>query len=217
MIIAQAGAFGAVTIATNMAGRGVDIKLGGELDEATLRDVNRVLVHSGVDPYNLTNDGRYEELNRLDPSDFGVYEESVARFRTYIENMHKVRELGGLHVIGSERHESRRIDNQLRGRAARQGDPGSSRFFLSLQDEIVRLFGGAQVENLLNRVNLLDESVPMEHGMFSRLIEQSQERVEGSNFDVRKHTLEYDDVLNSFDFVLFTQNDMWICKFNPFL
>ena len=212
MIIAQAGAFGAVTIATNMAGRGVDIKLGGELDEATLRDVNRVLVHSGVDPYNLTNDGRYEELSRLDEADFGVYEESVARFRTYIENMHKVRELGGLHVIGSERHESRRIDNQLRGRAARQGDPGSSRFFLSLQDEIVRLFGGAQVENLLNRVNLLDESVPMEHGMFSRLIEQSQERVEGSNFDVRKHTLEYDDVLNSQRKRIYDQRDQAFLK-----
>ncbi len=207
MIIAKAGAYGAVTIATNMAGRGVDIKLGGELDEDTLRDTNRVLAKLGIDPYNLTNDERYDELAKLNAEDFGIYEESIARFRTYVEDMHKIRELGGLHVIGSERHESRRIDNQLRGRAARQGDPGSSRFFLSLQDEIVRLFGGQQVENLLTRVNLLDESVPLEHGMFSKLIEQSQERVEGANFDARKHTLEYDDVLNSQRHRIYTQRD----------
>lgn len=207
MIIAQAGAFGAVTIATNMAGRGVDIKLGGELDEDILRDTNRVLARAHVDPYNLTHDERYEALAKLTSGDFGVYEESIARFRSHVENMHKVRELGGLHVIGSERHESRRIDNQLRGRAARQGDPGSSRFFLSLQDEIVRLFGGQQVENILTRVNLLDESVPMEHGMFSRLIEQSQERVEGAHFDARKHTLEYDDVLNGQRKRIYSQRD----------
>ena len=110
--------------------------------------------------------------------------------------MEKVRELGGLHVIGSERHEARRIDNQLRGRAARQGDPGSSRFYLSLQDDLMRLFGGGQVEDLMGRLRL-DESLPIESGIVGRLVEQSQTRVEGSNFDVRKHLLEYDDVLNS--------------------
>ena len=113
-----------------------------------------------------------------------------------MDDMERVRELGGLHVIGSERHEARRIDNQLRGRAARQGDPGSSRFYLSLEDELMRLFGGEQVEGLMKRLNI-DESLPIESGMVGRLVEQSQERVEGANFDVRKHLLEYDDVLNT--------------------
>jgi preprotein translocase subunit SecA len=110
--------------------------------------------------------------------------------------MKRVRQLGGLHVIGSERHEARRIDNQLRGRAARQGDPGSSRFYLSLEDDLMRLFGGGQVEALLSRLNI-DEGVPIESGIVGRLVESSQKRVEGANFDVRKHLLEYDDVLNS--------------------
>jgi preprotein translocase subunit SecA len=113
-----------------------------------------------------------------------------------MDEMKRVRELGGLHVIGSERHEARRIDNQLRGRAARQGDPGSSRFFLSLEDDLMRLFGGGQVEALMSRLNI-DEGVPIESGIVGRLVESSQTRVEGANFDVRKHLLEYDDVLNS--------------------
>ena len=104
--------------------------------------------------------------------------------------------IGGLHVIGSERHEARRIDNQLRGRAARQGDPGSSRFYLSLEDELMRRFGGRQVESIMQRMKI-DDAVPMEVGLVSRLVEQSQTRVEGANFDVRKHLLEYDDVLNA--------------------
>lgn len=212
MIIAHAGAFGAVTIATNMAGRGVDIKLGGELDEDVLRDVNRVLARTGIDPYNMTNDERYGAIQNCNAEEFGIYEESIQRFTSYIDDMYRVRALGGLHVIGSERHESRRIDNQLRGRAARQGDPGSSRFFLSLQDEIVRLFGGERVEGLLNRVNLVDESVPLEHGMFAKLVEQSQERVEGANFDARKHTLEYDDVLNGQRQRIYAQRDQAFLK-----
>jgi len=110
--------------------------------------------------------------------------------------MKRVRELGGLHVIGSERHEARRIDNQLRGRAARQGDPGSSRFYLSLEDDLMRLFGGGQMEVLMTRMRV-DPSLPIESGMLGRMVEQAQERVEGNNFDVRKHLLEYDDVLNS--------------------
>ncbi len=212
MIIAKAGAFGAVTIATNMAGRGVDIKLGGELDEDVLRDTNRVLSKFGQDPYNMTIEERYRAIMKVDPSEYGVYEESIRAYKEYYENMLKVRDLGGLHVIGSERHESRRIDNQLRGRSARQGDPGSSRFFLSLEDEIVRLFGGERLEGMLKRINLFDENVPLEHNMFSRVVEQAQERVEGSNFDVRKHTLEYDDVLNTQRQKIYAQRDQAFLK-----
>jgi preprotein translocase subunit SecA len=196
-IIAEAGAFGSVTIATNMAGRGVDIKLGGELDGADLRDANRALVKAGVDdPYSMTMEIRREALRNLTPDDYGIYEAGVQIVLEYMDNMERVRDLGGLHVIGSERHEARRIDNQLRGRAARQGDPGSSRFYLSLQDELMRLFGGGQVEDLMGRLKL-DESLPIESGIVGRLVEQSQTRVEGANFDIRKHLLEYDDVLNS--------------------
>ena len=110
--------------------------------------------------------------------------------------MEQVRSLGGLHVIGSERHEARRIDNQLRGRSARQGDPGSSRFYLSMEDELMRLFGGQQADGLMQRLKI-DDAMPLEVGLVGRLVEQSQTRVEGANFDVRKHLLEYDDVLNT--------------------
>jgi preprotein translocase subunit SecA len=196
-IIARAGSFGSVTIATNMAGRGVDIKLGGELNEEFLADVIRVLERAGVeDPYDLSNDARRVELEKLSTDDYGIYSESVQTFINYLDDMKRVRELGGLHVIGSERHEARRIDNQLRGRAARQGDPGSSRFYLSLDDELMRLFGGGQMEVLMTRMKV-DPSLPIESGLLGRMVEQAQERVEGNNFDVRKHLLEYDDVLNS--------------------
>lgn len=196
-IIARAGSFGSVTIATNMAGRGVDIKLGGELNEEILADVIRVLERAGVeDPYDLSNDARRVELEKLSTDDYGIYSESVQTFINYLDDMKRVRELGGLHVIGSERHEARRIDNQLRGRAARQGDPGSSRFYLSLDDELMRLFGGGQMEVLMTRMKV-DPSLPIESGLLGRMVEQAQERVEGNNFDVRKHLLEYDDVLNS--------------------
>ncbi len=109
--------------------------------------------------------------------------------------MERVKQLGGLHVIGSERHEARRIDNQLRGRSARQGDPGSSRFYLSLEDDLMRLFGGEQVSGLMQRLKV-DDTLPLEARLVSGIIENSQHRVEGANFDVRKHLLEYDDVLN---------------------
>ena len=212
LIIANAGAFGAVTIATNMAGRGVDIRLGGELPDEVLQDAIRVLVKAGVpDPYDLTNEQRRQALLKLTPEDYGVYEESVRAFIQYQEDMVAVRALGGLHVIGSERHEARRIDNQLRGRAGRQGDPGSSRFFLSMEDELMRLFGGAQGENLMRRLNI-DEMVPIESGVLGRLVEQSQMRVEGSNFDVRKHLLEYDDVLNSQRKRIYAQRDLVFTK-----
>ncbi len=196
-IITKAGAFGAVTIATNMAGRGVDIKLGGELSEEVLRDANRVLVKAGYEnPYDMNMEERRKALLALSPEDFGIYENEAAAFLQYMDDMERVRALGGLHIIGSERHEARRIDNQLRGRAARQGDPGSSRFYLSLEDDLMRMFGGGQVEGLLQRLSI-DEALPIESGMVGRLIEQSQSRVEGANFDVRKHLLEYDDVLNA--------------------
>ncbi|PIZ44045.1 preprotein translocase subunit SecA [candidate division WWE3 bacterium CG_4_10_14_0_2_um_filter_42_7] len=145
LIIAQAGRKGAITVATNMAGRGVDIILGG------------------------------------DPPDPKEQEEVLAA--------------GGLYVLGTERHEARRIDNQLRGRAGRQGDPGESRFYVSLQDDLMRIFGGDQVASLMTRMGL-DESVPMEAGLVSRSIESSQKKVEGFNFDIRKHLVEYDDVMN---------------------
>jgi preprotein translocase subunit SecA len=196
-IIARAGAFGSVTIATNMAGRGVDIKLGGELNEEILADVIRVIERvNAPDPYGMTNEARLKILRGLSADEIGIYEESAKTFFDYFENMKKVRALGGLHVVGSERHEARRIDNQLRGRAARQGDPGSSRFYLSLEDELMRLFGGVQMEALMSRLRV-DPSLPIESGMLGRMVEQAQERVEGNNFDVRKHLLEYDDVLNA--------------------
>ncbi len=194
-IIAGAGAFGAVTIATNMAGRGVDIKLGGELDEQILTEVVRVLKANGVDPYDMTPKDMEIAIRKLAPEQYLDQRESVQAFLDYMVNLPKVREIGGLHVIGSERHEARRIDNQLRGRAARQGDPGSSRFYLSLEDDLMRLFGGDRVENLMNFFKL-DKSVPIENRMIGKMVEQAQERVEGYNFDVRKHLLEYDDVLN---------------------
>ena len=154
-IIAKAGSFGSVTIATNMAGRGVDIKLGGDLAEEILSDVIRVLEKNGApDPWDLTNEVRLKLIRDYDSEQMGIYEESVKSFIDYFDDMEKVRKLGGLHVIGSERHESRRIDNQLRGRAARQGDPGSSRFYLSLEDELMRLFGGVQMEALMGRLRV---------------------------------------------------------------
>ncbi|MBI4065345.1 preprotein translocase subunit SecA [Candidatus Gottesmanbacteria bacterium] len=162
MIISEAGKKGTVTVATNMAGRGVDIILGGSRKER----------------WEL---GSEEEWRKQDKEWQKAHDEVV--------------KLGGLHVIGSERHESRRIDNQLRGRSGRQGDPGSSRFYVSLEDEIMRLFGGDQVAKLMT-IFKLPEDVPLEHGMVSRAIEQAQVKVEGFHFDSRKHLVDYDDVLN---------------------
>ncbi len=196
-IIAGAGAFGAVTIATNMAGRGVDIKLGGELAEQVLISVNRVLRRAGFEhAYEMTLAQRREALLTLSPDDYGIYGAEIEFFLKSINEMESVQALGGLHVIGSERHEARRIDNQLRGRAARQGDPGSSRFYLSLEDELMVRFGGQQMEGMLTRLKV-DEAMPIENNLVSRVVESSQTRVEGANFDVRKHLLEYDDVLNT--------------------
>ncbi len=211
-IIAGAGAFGAVTIATNMAGRGVDIKLGGELPEAIISQVNRVLKRAGhQDPYDMSMEEKETALLEMDRSQYGIYEDAIERFLQFMKESRLVKELGGLHVIGSERHESRRIDNQLRGRAARQGDPGSSRFYLSMQDNLMRLFGGQQAENMMARLNI-DDDMPIEMGLVSRIVEQSQTRVEGANFDTRKHLLEYDDVLNKQRATIYSQRDRIFTK-----
>ncbi len=211
-IIASAGAFGSVTIATNMAGRGVDIKLGGEIAEEVISSVNRVLSKSGYkDPFDMTLQDRRVALQKIDPSNYGIYDAEVQLFLQYFEDMESVRKLGGLHVLGSERHEARRIDNQLRGRAARQGDPGSSRFYLSLQDDLMRLFGGEQVSGLMERLKV-DDSLPLEVRLVSSIIEGSQTRVEGANFDVRKHLLEYDDVLNKQRTQIYGQRDLIFVK-----
>ena len=177
-IIAQAGRIGAVTIATNMAGRGTDILLGGNAEYLAKEELesNRVTADSP----------NYEELK----------EKALARARQITEEEHaKVVELGGLHVIGTERHESRRIDNQLRGRAARQGDPGSTRFFLSLEDNLMRIFGGDKITALMTMLNV-DENMAIESSLITRQIQSAQKKVETYHFDIRKNVLQYDDVMN---------------------
>jgi preprotein translocase subunit SecA len=211
-IIADAGSFGSVTIATNMAGRGVDIKLGGELAEEVITAVNRVLGKNGYEnPFDMTHEERRAALKKVDPSNYGIYAAEVKLFLQYFIDMERVKELGGLHVIGSERHEARRIDNQLRGRAARQGDPGSSRFYLSLEDDLMRLFGGDRVNNMMQTLKV-DDSLPLEVRLVANIIESSQHRVEGANFDVRKHLLEYDDVLNKQRGQIYGQRDRIFVK-----
>ena len=182
LIIAEAGAKGSVTIATNMAGRGTDIKLGGNPEM-------RAKKRTGANP----NPEYYEK----------VYKEEFAKWQKDYE---EVKELGGLYVIGTERHESRRIDNQLRGRSGRQGDPGRSRFFISLDDELMRLFGGDRLKNIMKRIGM-PTGEPIEHGMISRSIERAQTKVEMRNFDIRKHLLEYDDVLNDQRSFIYKERD----------
>ncbi len=235
-IIEGAGAKGAVTIATNMAGRGVDIVLGGSLPDEVAQRVTRVardsyeragrseereeMAHllragSGSGYGKSSHIQRLEKWRRefadLDRSEMGIYEADVEAFDQFISDRGDVLQAGGLHVLGCVRHEARRIDNQLRGRAARQGDPGSSQFFLSLEDDLMRLFGGSQVSNLMQRLNI-DDAMPIAHNIVNRVIEQSQGRVEGANFDVRKHLLEYDDVLNQQREVFYSQRDRVFTK-----
>lgn len=171
MIIAQAGRFGAVTIATNMAGRGVDIILGGNPE---------LLAKERITP-----DTTPEEAEKI----------RAEMRRICEEEKKKVIELGGLHILGTERHESRRIDNQLRGRSGRQGDPGSSRFYLSLEDDLLRLFGSERISGMMQRLGM-EEGVPIEHRWVTKAIENAQKKVEAHNFSIRKHLLEYDDVMN---------------------
>ena len=176
-IIAQAGRKGAVTIATNMAGRGTDILLGGNPDFMA----REFLKKQEIDPDEATEE---------------QWSEAFSRAKRIVEDEHKeVVGIGGLHILGTERHESRRIDNQLRGRAGRQGDPGSSRFFLSLEDDLMRIFAGDKVKALMQRLGM-EKGVAIESKMVSKRIESAQKSVEGRNFESRKHLLEYDDVMN---------------------
>ncbi len=180
-IVSQAGRIGQVTIATNMAGRGTDILLGGSPEHLARQE----LIVRGLKPSETPKD----EWD-------AAFADALTRTRPACREEHdRVVGLGGLHIIGTERHESRRIDNQLRGRAGRQGDPGSSRFYLSLEDDLMRIFAGEFVQRVMNRV-WTEEGVPIESGMVSRAIEKAQKRVEERNFEIRKHLLEYDDVNN---------------------
>src|SRR5207248_3786991 len=177
MIVAQGGRLNAVTVATNMAGRGVDIILGGNAEGLAKMD----LAAEGLDPESDESKARYEEL-------FAQYDDECR-----IEG-DKVRELGGLYVLGTERHERRRIDNQLRGRSGRQGDPGESRFFLSLEDELMRLFATGAMNWVMGKA--LPEDVPIEAKMVTRAIERAQNTVEARNAEIRKDVLKYDEVMN---------------------
>ncbi|HSA33962.1 MAG TPA: SEC-C metal-binding domain-containing protein, partial [bacterium] len=180
-IIAQAGRKGAVTIATNMAGRGTDIVLGGNPEKLATADLKGWLA------------GRETTTEEEAKAKFA---ELVEQYRPIcIREREEVVAAGGLHIVGTERHESRRIDNQLRGRSGRQGDPGSSRFFLSLEDDLLRIFGGEKVFNIMDKLGL-EEGQPIEHRWITRAIENAQKKVEGHNFSIRKHVLEYDDVMN---------------------
>ncbi|HLA48347.1 MAG: preprotein translocase subunit SecA [Nitrospinae bacterium RIFCSPLOWO2_02_FULL_39_110] len=181
-IVAQAGRFGAVTIATNMAGRGTDILLGGNPDFLIKRRFEN-------EPDLLSEEG-----NRI-----------IEEFKMQCEKeKQEVVKLGGLHILGTERHEARRIDNQLRGRSGRQGDPGSSRFYLSLEDDLLRIFGSDRISGLMERLGM-EEDQPIEHKMITRAIENAQRKVESHNFDIRKHLLEYDDVMNKQREVIYEQ------------
>jgi preprotein translocase subunit SecA len=206
-IIARAGEIGAITLATNMAGRGVDIKLGGELSEETLTQVGRVLHRAGIDPYNMSFDEIALALEKIPPETYALDAESVERFKKHMHDRVRTRELGGLRVVGTERHEARRIDNQLRGRSGRQGDAGSSRFYVSIEDEIMRRMGG---KGLMDRVWV--EDIPIQHGWVTNAIEQAQIKMEGYNFDIRKHLLEYDDVLNKQREVIYGQRHRILTK-----
>ena len=192
-IVAQAGRFGAVTIATNMAGRGTDIILGGNPEIMTVKEMKKrgyeddlIAESSG---FSATDDEEIIEARKL-------YQEILAQKKLELkEEQEKVKEAGGLFILGTERHESRRIDNQLRGRAGRQGDPGTTRFFISLEDELMRLFGSERIQGIVEKLGM-EEDDAIEHKMLSKSIESAQKKVEGKNFSIRKSVLQYDDVMN---------------------
>ena len=191
-IVAQAGRKGAITIATNMAGRGTDIVLGGNPD------------------------GMAKQWLRSNPeATEEEYEAVLAKFKAQCGREHEeVVKLGGLHILGTERHESRRIDNQLRGRSGRQGDPGSSRFYLSLQDDLLRIFGSDRVAKIMEMLKI-EEGEAITHGMISRAIENAQKKVEAHNFDIRKHLIDYDDVMNKQREVIYTQRKEILAGTDP--
>ena len=185
-IVAQAGRLKAVTIATNMAGRGTDIMLGGNPEFLAKEELKK----------------KYGTLEGIPKEE---WERTLNKYRELCEKeRQKVVELGGLHIIGTERHESRRIDNQLRGRAGRQGDPGSSRFYLSLEDDLLRIFGGDKLKALMSKLGM-KEGEPIEHSWVTKAIENAQKKVEAHNFEIRKHLLEYDDVMNKQREVVYAQ------------
>ncbi len=204
-IVADAGRLGAVTIATNMAGRGTDIILGGNPEFEARKEMKRL----EYTPEQLAY------MTGINKSDDPELNEARATYRALCkkyaeerkEEQEKVRELGGLCIIGTERHESRRIDNQLRGRAGRQGDPGESQFFISLEDDLMRLFGGERMQRLVERVGLEDDEA-IEAGMLSKSIENAQKKVEGKNFGIRKYVLQYDNVMNKQREIIYGQRRM---------
>ena len=201
-IVAQAGKYGAVTIATNMAGRGTDIMLGGNADFLALAALRKKEIPEEL----LQEANAYSETS--DPEVLAVrkeYEDLVAGYKDEIRTeAEQVRASGGLFIIGTERHESRRIDNQLRGRAGRQGDPGESRFYLSMEDDLMRLFAADRVMNLMNSLGL-DEDTPIDAKILSGAVENAQKSVESRNFRARKNVLEYDDVMNTQREVIYAQ------------
>ncbi len=192
-IVSQAGRFGAVTIATNMAGRGTDIVLGGNPENIAKLEMKKKgyqdEVLSLVDSFFDVDNEEVIEARK-------VYNSLIEKYKIDTDKEHeRVVAAGGLHIIGTERHESRRIDNQLRGRAGRQGDPGSSRFYISLEDDLMRLFAGDRFRSMIDSLNMPDDE-PLEHSLLTKTIENAQKKVEGNNFGIRKHVLKYDDVMN---------------------
>ena len=203
-IVAQAGKIGAVTIATNMAGRGTDIMLGGNPEYLAKAEMRRMGVPEELivesTGFGETDNGEILEARK-------TFAELNAKYKAEIQpEAEEVRTAGGLFILGTERHESRRIDNQLRGRAGRQGDPGSSKFFLSLEDDLMRLFGGERINSMMEFLKV-DEDTPIENGMLSKTIENAQRRVEERNFGIRRDVLQYDDVMNRQREIIYSQRD----------
>ena len=202
-IIAQAGRLGAVTVATNMAGRGVDIKLGGNAEFLADAETRKQLGGGPGEPRRGGEEGEVVDVDAFEE----VYQELLGRFGGEVAvERQQVFDAGGLYVLGTERHESRRIDNQLRGRSGRQGEPGASRFYLSLEDDLMRLFNASAVDSIMNRLNLPDD-VPIEHKMVSRAVQRAQTQVESRNFEIRKTVLKYDDVLNEQRKIVYDQRN----------
>jgi preprotein translocase subunit SecA len=201
-IVAQAGKFGAVTVATNMAGRGTDIMLGGNAEYLAQADLRK----AGLSDEMIAEATGYAETDDQEILDARkLFADRLAAHKAEIKDeADKVREAGGLFIIGTERHDSRRIDNQLRGRAGRQGDPGETRFYISLEDDLMRLFGGDRIQAMMDKVDL-DEDTPIESKMLTRAIENAQTTVESRNFQSRKSVLEYDDVMNKQREIIYNQ------------
>ena len=201
-IVAQAGKFGAVTVATNMAGRGTDIMLGGNAEFLAKADLRK----AGMSDELIAEATGFAETDNQEILDARKqFSEAEAKYKDEIRaEADKVREVGGLFILGTERHESRRIDNQLRGRAGRQGDPGETRFFLSLEDDIMRLFGSERVMNMMEKLGV-DEDTPIDAKMLSGAIENAQKQVESRNFQTRKNVLQYDDVMNTQREIIYKQ------------